>query len=79
MGCWESGMADAMMVSSDQRGRLLMTKERVKLSTDRIKESTRSISVSQSCKICINNASLFCMLMAHSTGYMTTSAEARRF
>ncbi|KAJ0049517.1 hypothetical protein Pint_16162 [Pistacia integerrima] len=39
----ESGMADAMMVSSDQRGRLLMTTERLNQSTDRIKESRRTM------------------------------------
>ncbi|KAK2655498.1 hypothetical protein Ddye_008550 [Dipteronia dyeriana] len=39
----ESGMADAMMVSSDQRGRLLMTTERINQSTDRIKESRRTM------------------------------------
>ncbi|KAH7550710.1 hypothetical protein ACOSP7_023755 [Xanthoceras sorbifolium] len=39
----ESGMADAMMVSSDQKGRLLMTTERLNQSTDRIKESRRTM------------------------------------
>lgn len=39
----ESGMADAMMVSADQRGRLLMTTERLNHSTDRIKESRRTM------------------------------------
>ncbi|KAK1565505.1 hypothetical protein Q3G72_028221 [Acer saccharum] len=42
-GLLESGIADAMMVSSDQRGRLLMTTERVNQSTDRIKESRRTM------------------------------------
>ncbi|KAK3169106.1 hypothetical protein Dsin_000098 [Dipteronia sinensis] len=36
-------MADAMMVSSDQRGRLLMTTERLNQSSDRIKESRRTM------------------------------------
>ncbi|XP_039163223.1 vesicle transport v-SNARE 13 [Eucalyptus grandis] len=39
----ESGMADAMMVSADQRGRLLMSTERLNHSTDRIKESRRTM------------------------------------
>ncbi|KAK9278590.1 hypothetical protein L1049_028162 [Liquidambar formosana] len=37
----ESGMADTMMVSADQRGRLLMSTERVNQSSDRIKESRK--------------------------------------
>lgn len=39
----ESGMADAMMVSADQRGRLLMSTERLNHSTDRVKESRRTM------------------------------------
>ncbi|KAK9996128.1 hypothetical protein SO802_020814 [Lithocarpus litseifolius] len=39
----ESGMADALLVSNDQRGRLLMTTERLNQSTDRIKESRRTM------------------------------------
>ncbi|KAL3748530.1 hypothetical protein ACJRO7_009725 [Eucalyptus globulus] len=39
----ESGMADAMMVSADQKGRLLMSTERLNHSTDRIKESRRTM------------------------------------
>ncbi|GKU89756.1 hypothetical protein SLEP1_g3852 [Rubroshorea leprosula] len=38
----ELGMADAMMVSSDQRGRLLMSTERLNQSTDRIKEGRKA-------------------------------------
>ncbi|KAL3528423.1 hypothetical protein ACH5RR_007745 [Cinchona calisaya] len=37
----ESGMADAMMVSADQRGRLLMSTERLNKSSDRIRESRK--------------------------------------
>lgn len=39
----ESGMADAMMASADQRGRLLMSTERLNHSTDRIKEGRRTM------------------------------------
>ncbi|EEF47829.1 vesicle transport v-SNARE 11 [Ricinus communis] len=39
----ESGKADATMVSADQRGRLLMSTERLNQSTDRIKESRRTM------------------------------------
>ncbi|XP_022775702.1 vesicle transport v-SNARE 13-like isoform X2 [Durio zibethinus] len=39
----QSGMADAMMVSADQRGRLLMSTERLNQSTDRIKESRKAM------------------------------------
>uniref|UniRef100_A0A0A9GWC0 Vesicle transport v-SNARE 13 n=1 Tax=Arundo donax TaxID=35708 RepID=A0A0A9GWC0_ARUDO len=39
----ESGMADTLAVSTDQRGRLLMTTERLNQSTDRIKESRRTM------------------------------------
>ncbi|XP_077214826.1 vesicle transport v-SNARE 13-like isoform X1 [Tasmannia lanceolata] len=39
----ESGMADTMMVSADQRGRLLMSTERLNQSSERIKESTRTV------------------------------------
>uniref|UniRef100_A0A5B7BWN3 Putative vesicle transport v-SNARE 13-like n=1 Tax=Davidia involucrata TaxID=16924 RepID=A0A5B7BWN3_DAVIN len=39
----ESGMADTMMVSSDQKGRLLMSTERLNQSSDRIKESRRTM------------------------------------
>lgn len=39
----ESGMSDALMASADQRGRLLMSTERLNQSTDRIKESRRTI------------------------------------
>ncbi|GLJ42137.1 hypothetical protein SUGI_0872580 [Cryptomeria japonica] len=39
----ESGMSDALMASADQRGRLLMSTERLNQSTDRIKESKRTI------------------------------------
>lgn len=39
----ESGMADAMMLSADQRGRLLMSTERLNHSTDRLKESRRTM------------------------------------
>ncbi|XP_057514856.1 vesicle transport v-SNARE 13-like [Actinidia eriantha] len=38
-----SGMADAMMVSSDQRGRLLMSTERLNQSSERVKESRRTM------------------------------------
>ncbi|KAH9618859.1 hypothetical protein KSS87_000878 [Heliosperma pusillum] len=39
----ESGMADALMASADQRGRLLKSTERVNQSTDRIKQSRRTM------------------------------------
>ncbi|GLJ49323.1 hypothetical protein SUGI_1042570 [Cryptomeria japonica] len=39
----ESGTSDALMASKDQRGRLLMLTERLNQSTDRIKESKRTI------------------------------------
>ncbi|XP_020098358.1 vesicle transport v-SNARE 11-like [Ananas comosus] len=39
----ESGMADTLAVSSDQRGRLLISTERLNQSTDRIKESRRTM------------------------------------
>ncbi|KAF8378724.1 hypothetical protein HHK36_030073 [Tetracentron sinense] len=39
----ESGMADTLMVSTDQRGRLLMGTERLNQSGDRIKESRRTM------------------------------------
>ncbi|PSS35128.1 Vesicle transport v-SNARE like [Actinidia chinensis var. chinensis] len=39
----ESGMADAMTVSADQRGRLLMSTERINKSSDRVRESRRTM------------------------------------
>lgn len=39
----ESGMADMMMVSADQRGRLMMSTERLNHSTDRIKQSRKTM------------------------------------
>ncbi|PIA62856.1 hypothetical protein AQUCO_00200700v1 [Aquilegia coerulea] len=39
----ESGLAETEMVSSDQRGRLLMSTERLNQSSDRIKESRRAM------------------------------------
>ncbi|KAL1809586.1 hypothetical protein ACET3Z_026576 [Daucus carota] len=39
----ESGMADAQMVSEDQRGRLLMSTERLNKSSDRVRESRRTM------------------------------------
>ncbi|RWR95109.1 vesicle transport v-SNARE 13-like protein [Cinnamomum micranthum f. kanehirae] len=39
----ESGMADTLMVSADQRGRLLMSTERLNQSSDRVKESRRTM------------------------------------
>ncbi|XP_021905785.1 vesicle transport v-SNARE 13-like isoform X2 [Carica papaya] len=39
----ESGMADALSVSTDQRGRLLMSTERLNQSSNRIKESRRTM------------------------------------
>ncbi|XP_015883418.3 vesicle transport v-SNARE 13-like isoform X1 [Ziziphus jujuba] len=39
----ESGMKDAVSVSNDQRGRLLMSTERLNQSTDRVKESRRTM------------------------------------
>ncbi|KAI3970886.1 hypothetical protein MKX01_024533 [Papaver californicum] len=39
----ESGMADTKMVSADQRGRLMMSTERLNQSSDRIKESRRTM------------------------------------
>ncbi|KAG2600160.1 hypothetical protein PVAP13_5KG489700 [Panicum virgatum] len=43
----EAGMADTLAVSTDQRGRLMMTTERLNQSTDRIKESRRTINVKE--------------------------------
>ncbi|XP_078444286.1 vesicle transport v-SNARE 13-like [Wolffia australiana] len=39
----ESGMADSLMASADQRGRLLMSTERLNQSSERIKESRRTM------------------------------------
>lgn len=39
----ESGMADALMASADQRARLLMSTDRLNQSTDRVKESRRTM------------------------------------
>ncbi|KAF9625038.1 hypothetical protein IFM89_017186 [Coptis chinensis] len=39
----ESGLADTKMVSADQKGRLLMSTERLNQSSDRIKESRRTM------------------------------------
>ncbi|KAH9606575.1 hypothetical protein KSS87_016745 [Heliosperma pusillum] len=39
----ESGMADALLTSSDQRGRLLTSTERLNQSTDRVKQSRRTM------------------------------------
>ncbi|KAM0979834.1 hypothetical protein ACFX13_015905 [Malus domestica] len=39
----EPGMADSLMTSNDQQGRLLMTTDRLNQSTDRIKESRRAM------------------------------------
>ncbi|KAH9740193.1 Vesicle transport v-SNARE 13 [Citrus sinensis] len=39
----ESGMADALTASADQRSRLMMSTERVNQSTDRIKDSRRTM------------------------------------
>ncbi|XP_061372965.1 vesicle transport v-SNARE 13-like [Gastrolobium bilobum] len=39
----ESGRADTLAVSNDQKGRLLMSTERLNQSTDRIKESRRTM------------------------------------
>jgi len=39
----ESGLADAHAVSADQRGRLMMSTERLNQSSDRIKESRRTV------------------------------------
>ncbi|XP_010924948.2 vesicle transport v-SNARE 13 isoform X1 [Elaeis guineensis] len=39
----ESGMADTLAVSADQRGRLLMSTERLNQSSERIKESRRTM------------------------------------
>uniref|UniRef100_A0A1D1ZJA3 Vesicle transport v-SNARE 13 n=1 Tax=Anthurium amnicola TaxID=1678845 RepID=A0A1D1ZJA3_9ARAE len=39
----ESGMADTLMASADQRGRLLVSTERLNQSSDRIKESRRTM------------------------------------
>ncbi|KAG8659555.1 vesicle transport v-SNARE 13 [Manihot esculenta] len=39
----ESGMADALMASADQRSRLMMTTDRLNQSGDRIKESRRTM------------------------------------
>ncbi|OVA08948.1 Vesicle transport v-SNARE [Macleaya cordata] len=39
----ESGMADTKMVSADQRGRLLMSTDRLNQSSDRIKDSRRTM------------------------------------
>ncbi|KAF5961801.1 hypothetical protein HYC85_003010 [Camellia sinensis] len=39
----ESGMADALTVSADQRARLLMSTERINKSSDRVRESRRTM------------------------------------
>ncbi|XP_043704049.1 vesicle transport v-SNARE 11 isoform X2 [Telopea speciosissima] len=39
----ESGMADTLMASADQRSRLLMSTERINQSSERIKESRRTM------------------------------------
>ncbi|XP_074573027.1 vesicle transport v-SNARE 11-like [Curcuma longa] len=39
----ESGMADTLAASADQRGRLLVSTERLNQSTDRVKESRRTM------------------------------------
>ncbi|KAL9227346.1 hypothetical protein vseg_003043 [Gypsophila vaccaria] len=39
----ESGMADTLMTSSDQRQRLMMSTERLNQSTDRVKQSRRTM------------------------------------
>ncbi|BFG32815.1 hypothetical protein CerSpe_190890 [Prunus speciosa] len=39
----EPGMAETLTTSNDQRGRLLMTTERLNQSTDRVKESRRTL------------------------------------
>ncbi|KAL4559303.1 hypothetical protein LXL04_031441 [Taraxacum kok-saghyz] len=39
----ESGRPDSMQVSADQRGRLMMSTERLNKSTDRVKESRRAM------------------------------------
>lgn len=39
----EAGMSDTLAASSDQRGRLMMTSERLNQSTDRIRESQRTV------------------------------------
>ncbi|KAL5220176.1 hypothetical protein ABZP36_024889 [Zizania latifolia] len=39
----ESGMAETLAMSTDKRGRLLMSTERLNQSTDRIKESQRTV------------------------------------
>ncbi|KAF6171772.1 hypothetical protein GIB67_007293 [Kingdonia uniflora] len=39
----ESGLADTKMVSADQRGRLLMSTDRLNQSTDRVKDSRRTM------------------------------------
>ncbi|KAI3454702.1 hypothetical protein Pfo_011365 [Paulownia fortunei] len=39
----ESGMADTKMVSADQRGRLLMSTERINQSSERIRESRKTM------------------------------------
>ncbi|XP_008797896.2 vesicle transport v-SNARE 13-like [Phoenix dactylifera] len=39
----ESGMADTLAVSADQRGRLLMSTERLNQSSERVKESRRTM------------------------------------
>uniref|UniRef100_A0A0E0DNR5 Vesicle transport v-SNARE N-terminal domain-containing protein n=1 Tax=Oryza meridionalis TaxID=40149 RepID=A0A0E0DNR5_9ORYZ len=39
----ESGLADTLAASTDQRGRLMMTTERLNQSNDKIKESRRTI------------------------------------
>ncbi|XP_021979070.1 vesicle transport v-SNARE 13 [Helianthus annuus] len=39
----ESGMADAVAVSADQRGRLMMSTERLNKSSDRVRDSRRTM------------------------------------
>ncbi|GLJ54845.1 hypothetical protein SUGI_1177840 [Cryptomeria japonica] len=49
----ESGMSDALMASADQRGRLLMSTERLNQSTDWIKERKRTLLETKELRVSI--------------------------
>ncbi|XP_037494905.1 vesicle transport v-SNARE 13 isoform X3 [Jatropha curcas] len=66
----ESGMADAMTVSANQRGRLLISTERLTQSTERIKESRRTMLETEELGVSILqdlNQQRQALLHAHST------------
>lgn len=49
----ESGMADALMASADQRGRLLMSTERLNQSTDRVRQSRMTMQETEAIGVSI--------------------------